>query len=236
VRKLTLVVHGESGVGKSFLADTTPGPRLVFDAEGGTRWTPSKKVQWDPKMPIPELGSDDTAVVTVLDLDSLYRAFQWLSQGKHPFRSVIMDSLTEVQKRTINAVSGQAIPQGKDWQAILNKLDNLVRAFRDLTLNEIKPVEVVVFICGSKEYGTAEHAVIRPMLQGQMANLLPYSVDVMAYMEVGVGAEGSLERKALFANVQGIAAKDRTGRLGVSMDNPTVPKILDLAYGPKEGT
>jgi hypothetical protein len=192
---------------------------------------------WDPRGPVPELGENDTAVVTVLDLDSLQRAFQWLSAGKHPFRSVILDSLTEVQKRTINAVAGQNIPQGKDWQAVLNKLDNLVRAFRDLTLNPIKPVEIVIFICGSKEYGTAEHAVIRPMLQGQMANLLPYSVDVMAYMEVGVGADGGLERRALFANVQGVAAKDRTGKLGVNMDAPSIPRILDLAYsGPKEET
>lgn len=234
MRQLTLVVHGESGVGKSYLADTAPGPRLVFDAEGGTRWTPSKKVVWDPKNPIPELGPEDTAVVTVLNLETLQRAFQWLVAGKHPFRSVILDSLTEVQNRTINAVSGQAAPQRNDWGAILIKVDNLVRAFRDLTLNEVRPVEVVIFICGSRERGSQEHATVRPMLQGQMAEKLPYSVDVMAYMSVSMGASGELERKALFANLDGINAKDRTGRLGISMDSPSIPKMLDLAYGPKE--
>lgn len=234
MRQLTLVVHGESGVGKSYLADTAPGPRLVLDAEGGIRWTPSRKVQWDPKNPIPELGPEDTAVVTVLDLESLQRAFQWLAVGKHPFKSVIVDSLTEVQNRTINAVAGREnAPQLRDWGSILIKVDNIVRAFRDLTLNEIKPVEVVIFVCGSREIGQ-EHPVVRPMLQGQMMNRLPYSVDVVMYMSVDVGAGGELERKALFASVQGISAKDRTGKLGVSMDAPSIPKILDLAYGPKE--
>jgi len=36
--------------------------------------------------------------------------------------------------------------------------------------------------------------------------------------------------------VDGVAAKDRTGRLGSTLDSPTIPMMLDRIYGPeKEG-
>ena len=47
---LSILIHGESGVGKSWLADSVPGPRLVLDAEGRARYTPSgPKVAWNPR-------------------------------------------------------------------------------------------------------------------------------------------------------------------------------------------
>src|SRR5262245_40413694 len=100
-RSLTMIVHGESGAGKSWWAGPAPAPRLVFDIEGGVRFTPSRKVSWDPRMALPpDDGSWDTAVVTVPDMDMLGRGYQWLTSGqKHPFKSVVIDSLTEAQQR-----------------------------------------------------------------------------------------------------------------------------------------
>jgi hypothetical protein len=234
VDSLTLVVHGESGVGKSYFADTAPGPRLVFDVEGGVRFTPSKKVSWDPRDPLPELEEGkDTVVVTVTDLDTIQRGFQWLTQGQHPFRSVIIDSLTEVQKRAIDAISGGDQMKLQDYGALLRKIEALVRAFRDLTLHQTNPVQVVVFVCGTAEKGQ-DHPVMRPALVGRMAEALGYYVDVMGYMTVAVGTEGELERRMQFAQVDGIAAKDRTGKLGVGLLKPSIPGVLELVYGPEE--
>jgi len=179
---LTLVVHGESGVGKSYFADTSPGPRLVFDVEGGVRFTPSKKIAWDPRDQLPELPEGvDTVVVTVTDLDTIQRGFQWLTMGNHPFKSVVVDSLTEVQKRAIDAISGGDQMKLQDYGALLRKIESLVRAFRDLTLHQTNPVQCVVFVCGSAEKGQ-DHAVVRPALVGRMAESLGYYVDVMGYM------------------------------------------------------
>jgi hypothetical protein len=230
---LTLVVHGESGAGKSYLADSAPGPRLILDIEGSLRFTPSRKVGWDPREapPTPD-GSWDTAVVTVTDLDTMRRAYQWLNVGQHPFRSVVVDSLTEAQKRSIDKIAGTAQMKLQDYGALLREIEAIVRAFRDLTINPVKPVDVVVFVCGSQEKGQ-DHPVVRPMLVGRMSEQLPYYVDVMGYLAVTVSSTGELERRMLFAHVDGIAAKDRTGRLGVTMDAPTIPRMLDAVYGPE---
>lgn len=232
---LTIVVHGESGAGKSYLADTAPGPRLVFDAEGGVRFTPSRKVHWNPKDKPPEPdGSWDTAVVTVTDLDSLRYALQWLQVGQHPFKSIVIDSLTEVQKRFVDSIAGAEQMKLQDYGELSRKSESLVRQFRDLTMHQTHPVEVVVFVCGTRERGQ-EHAVLRPALTGSMAEQLGYYVDVMTYLAViPSGEDGKLQRRALFAQVDGIAAKDRTGRLGVTMDAPSVPKMLEEVYGNEE--
>src|SRR6185436_12570008 len=104
-----------------------------LDVEGSVDWTPSRKIPWkDPREAPPELGENDSALLTVTDLETVQRAFQWLTQGQHPFRSVIIDSLSEVQKRAIDAIAGPAQMKLQDYGALLRKIEAMVRAFRDL--------------------------------------------------------------------------------------------------------
>lgn len=229
-RSLTLVVHGEAGAGKSYLADGAPGPRLILDVEGGTRFTPSNKVPWDVRVAPPELGPNDSAVVQITDFASIQGAFQWLAAGQHPFKSVIIDSLSEAQKRAVDDIAGTDQMRIQDYGTLGRKIENLVRAFRDLTMNPTKPVEVVVFVTGTAEKG-AEHPVMRPALVGKMAEQLGYNVDVQMFLSATVGPDGTIERHGLVAPVGNVAAKDRSGRLGVSVDAPTIPKMLDIIYG-----
>jgi len=231
VRPLTLVVHGESGTGKSYLADTAPGPRLILDVEGGTNFTPSRKVPWDPRGPVPAgVGPDDSVVVLITKFDDVDRAFQWLPTGQHPFRSVIIDSLSELQKRAIDMIAGTSQMQQSDYGALLRKIEANVRSFRDLKMNPIRAVEVICIVSGSKEKGIKD-PVIRPLLQGQIAEQLAYFVDVQGYMTNAVGPDGTIERKLQVVPINNIAAKDRTGRLGVFVNSPTIPGMLDMIYG-----
>jgi len=235
-RKLKLVVHGEWGSGKSTLSDTTPGPRLIFDAEGGVDFTPSRKVKWDlarSNTAPPDLSPDDSAVVTVTDMDVVIKAHQWLTQSAHPFRSVVGDSLTEMQMRLKDRIKtpGQQMRQN-DWGELTDKTIALIRMFRDYTLG-IHPVDVVVLVCGSAEKGT-DHPMVRPMLQGSAAEKIMGYMDVGAYLSTQQDPDGRMEVMAQFAQLNGVAAKDRTGRLGVTMDGPTIPAMLDLIYGPEQ--
>lgn len=235
MRSLVLLVHGEAGSGKSWLADTAPGPRLILDVEGGTNFTPSRKIPWNPATePMPEnLGVDDSVVVFVHDMDSIDRAYQWLTQSAHPFRSVIVDSLTEAQQRYKDKILGGASAMKiQNWDELGTETLGLVRRFRDLRMLQ-HPVEVVVMTCGSQEQGEV-NVVVRPMLQGAASRKVGYHVDVLSALGVTTNGEGALIRRALFVGMAGYAAKDRTNRLGVTMDSPTIPAMLDMIYGHEE--
>lgn len=232
MRPLTIGVFGESGAGKSHFADTAPGPRLILDVEGGTRFTPSRKVPWDPRGPVPEIGPEDSAVVYITKFEDVDRAFQWLPTGQTPFRSVIIDSLTELQMRAIDMQAGTNQLQMQDWGAILKKIEGHVRAFRDLTMNPVRPIETMVIVAGVKEKGQKD-PTLRPLLSGQMAEKLAYHLDVMGFLSVSIGADGQPQRSLQVMPFNNIAAKDRTGRLGTYVDNPTIPKLQDIVYGPE---
>ncbi len=214
---LTALIHGESGVGKSWLADTAPYPRLVLDLEGRAKYTPSQpKVAWDPRMGPPPLadGTWSTCVVSVPDFETLSLVYQYLRAGQHHFKSVVMDSLMEAQKRCIDAMSGTSALDMQNWGELLRKLEGIVRQYRDLTLIPANPVQVVIFIVGSKSFDGTQ----RPLLQGQLHDTVPYYLDVVGYYFVApvLDAAGgaAYQRQLLVNSMPGFIAKDGTGQLG----------------------
>lgn len=223
VTPLTLVVHGESGAGKSWLGDTAPAPRLILDAEGGTKWTPSKKSVWVPsKGEKPPTDPEETTVVPVKDFQTLGNVYQWLQSGQHQFRSVVMDSLTEIQKRCLDNIVGTNAADQRAWGELLRKMEGLVRAYRDLTMNNGKSLANVTFLCGTQ----MKDGTLRPHLQGQLGLTLPYYVDVLGYLGLARNEDGDIVRKLLVAPLPGFAAKDRTGRLGHELTNPTITDMI----------
>ena len=222
---LTLVVHGESGVGKSWLGATAPGPTLIIDAEGGTSWVPGKKLPWDvikgAAPPTPSEG--EIVVASVKDFKALGIILQWLQSGKHPFRSVVLDSLTEIQKRCLDNITGVEAADQRAWGEVLRKMEGLVRSFRDLTIpNGVPTLDSVVFVAGSQ----VKDGITRPHLQGQLGNTLPYFVDAVGYLYLQQDENGEIARNLLLQPVGGFAAKDRTGKFGVKISNPNVADML----------
>src|SRR6266516_4777823 len=46
--RLSALIHGDTKLGKSTLANTAPKPCLVLDAEGSWRFTIGRKIYWNP--------------------------------------------------------------------------------------------------------------------------------------------------------------------------------------------
>lgn len=230
---LTALIHGGTGVGKSWLLDTMISPRLIFDAEGGSGDTPSNKIEWknvaEPPPEIPE--GVDTVRVIVRNLTTLNTGLQWLESGKHSFKSVGIDSVTELQKRVMDKVVGTRPAEIQDWGVLLREMESLVRRFRDLTFpGTNKRLWTVAFITGERN--------ALPHVQGQLADTLPYFVDVVGLLTVGQ-EDGALVRKLLIQPIDGAIAKDRTHKLtqhyGPVIKNPDFAKLLKVRNGRAEG-
>jgi hypothetical protein len=234
-----MLVHGEEGTGKSWLGQTTPTPRLVLDAEGGSR-SPKRmvdgvvvrqrKITWDPARDEPPAddGTWDTCNVIVRDYHTIEKAYAWLNAGKHPFRSVVLDSLTEIQKRCKDAIAGVETPTERDWGLLLIKMEHLVRGFRDLVFHPSHPLEAVVILALTHEKGGKR----RPAIQGALGVSLPGYMDVEGYLFVTVDEEQKETRKLLIVPRDGFAAKDRTHTLsqhfGPAVINPDVEAMLGV--------
>lgn len=222
-KRWRLLLFGEPKTGKTSLAETAPGPRLILDAEGGTEWLASETVAWDPLAgPPPEVDGDVSVVVHIGDWELLERVNRYLQKGEHPFRSVILDSITELQKTAKRAVTTSGMKL-QDWGTLLDKMDPVLREIRDLTKAPGSPVEVVVLVALAN---TKDEKII-PDIQGSMARSLAGQMDTLAYLRVGqMNSDGTRDRELLVDAQQGITAGDRTKVLRRTFHG-IIPIVID---------
>lgn len=182
---LNLMMYGDSGVGKTLLAGTAAfveelSPVLFIDVEGGT---------------LTLSQFDDTANIDVIRVTSwpvMQKLYDELYAGRHPYKTVVIDSLTEMQKLAMGSVLGYGkdldpegiIPEFKDWSLNTEQMRRLVRAFRDLSLNTI-------FTCLAldQEHPRKKNVFIKkPNLTKKLSEEIPAFFDVLFYLyatEVG---------------------------------------------------
>lgn len=236
------LVHGDSGAGKSWLGQTTPWPRLILDAEGGSR-APKRlradgtaeripQIEWDPsKDEPPKLKDWESCHVVIRSFDTLARVYEWLITGNHPFRSVVMDSLTEIQKRCKDAIKEAAdeVMNERMWGILLDRMESLVRAFRDLVFHETHPLECVLILALTKEVNYK----FKPAVQGALGVSLPGYVDTVGFLAAATNdATGADEWRLLIKPMPQFEAKDRTHTLyahyGPVIVNPNITEMLEL--------
>jgi hypothetical protein len=242
-RVISILIHGASKAGKSTVTSTAPLPLLVIDAEGSWKFIreqgfrsgiPLRKKTWDPLEPPPRHdGTWDVAYVSIDSWESIQRVVGWLSSGQHDFVSIVLDSITELQRRLKTNISGDGVVKGYDgWGAVLARMDQLIRGIRDLTINAYQPVCCVIFIAETVE----RNGKWRPYMQGQIATSLPYWVDLCGYLYQSREADenGNMTRKVvnLFigSHDQFESGERVQGLLPDNIINPNVSGMLDTIY------
>jgi hypothetical protein len=235
---LSLLVHGESKVGKSTLGNTAPAPRLIMDAEGGSKFLPGNKTEWkldegDGSPPKPD-ASWDTCIVTIRNFGDVKRVYDWLNSGKHGFKSLVIDSISEIQKRCVDEIAGVDQMNQQAWGSLLRAMEQLVRNMRDLTSHPRNPLTAVVLIAMTREI----NGKMRPFVQGALATTLPYFIDVVGYLEVVSYPDPSdptqpptKVRELIVSPHERYEAGERVqGRLGERVFHPNVERMISDIY------
>lgn len=179
--RLSILIHGGSKLGKSTLTGTAPRPVLVLDAEGSWRFIPVRKKYWDPAQGGPPEcdGTWDACIVSVREWGTVQLVYQWLSQYVTCFTSVVIDSITELQRRCKQNLKGTEAMKIADWGVLLSQMDSTIRGFRDLTLIPALNVRCVVFVAETRR---DQGGKMVPYLQGQISVSLPYWVDICGFL------------------------------------------------------
>jgi hypothetical protein len=241
-RSLTVMVYGESKVGKSSFAVTAPYPRLMLDVEGGHRFLPIVVKYWDPLREEPPIadGTWDTCVVTVRDYDTVIKTYQWLQLGRHHFKSLIIDSISELQVKCMDSIAGNEQMKMQQWGELLRHMGGLLRDLRDLTMHATNPLEAVVLTAMSRTGQDGRH---KPYLQGQLAIQAPYFYDILGALTVETvpnpdPMQGPYKVRRMYVErTNEYEAGERVqGRLGsiVEQDKLSIEVMLNTIFGEKQ--
>lgn len=186
---LSMLVHAPAKVGKTTLTSTAPLPMCVLDAEGGWGFLNTRgfkgqrlrKREWNPLTESPPRHDDtwDVCIVTVDSWKTLQMAYQHLTQSPHDFATIVLDSITEVQRRCKANLVGTEQMKIQDWGTLLTQMDAVIRGFRDLKMLP-NAIVCVIFVAETRQ----DNGKWRPYMQGQISVSLPYWVDICGYLFV----------------------------------------------------
>lgn len=234
-RAISVLVHGMSGAGKTTFGATAPKPLLLLDVEMASRFVKGRKVKWNPLHDAPPVndGSWDICVVSINEFQKAQKAYEYLKSGNHPFKSVMVDSISELQSKAVEMIKNRQQLQTQDWGKLLSIMAFFCRDLRDLTGDDDNSIEAVIITAMSKDYD----GIVKPYLQGQIAAQIPYWLDITGYLyvqQVADPATGELRdtRNLLVGNHPNYEAKSRVPGLPTVIENPDVSVMLDNIFGP----
>ncbi len=217
------IIFGDSGVGKTRLcgsASLVPemSPILVLDIEGGV--TSLRHLY------------PDVAVIRIIRFEQLKQIYDALFDGNHGFKTVIIDSLTEVQKFGMYDVMARAIKKDGDrdpdlpgigeWGKNTEQMRRFVRAFRDL------PNVNTIFTALRMDDRNPRSGVTTtlPSLSGKLAKEVSALVDEVLYYYIK-NVSGKYLRLLLTTKTEEIVAKDRSDNLPAIVQEPDMQTLYD---------
>jgi hypothetical protein len=258
VRYAKVLVYADYGVGKTTLASTADDvPEmqdvLAIDAEAGdasfsdrpnidtirvTSFAQVARVQEFLRLHCLNRDRDTPeAIEELIKLETRFRddpTYEVTEKNVRRYRSVIIDSLSEVQKYCMYQLLGITVGGARldsetpetsftEWGKQLEMIRLLVRTFRDLPMH-------VVFVCSEQvAEDEKKRRIRRPNLSGKLAGEVQGFLDTVGYMVLFKGEDGEYKRRLYITPGQTFQAKHRLpGNTVAYIEDPTMAKLLAL--------
>lgn len=241
---LKSLIFGPYGQGKTTLLGTAQHdprtwPMFFLSFEGGES----------------SLAGLDIDVVRIRSWDDYNQAYRFLASGKHGYKSVGVDSISEthvfallnlaaqrggLSSGTKDLISGEVGNgtgdkydpdqfQQQDYGKAKVQLMKLLRAFRDL------PMHVFFTALSKDQLDTREGTVKVPALSGSLPDELPGIMDAVSYLALRTNEDGTVSRVLVLKNYPKIRTKVRTGwgqEVPDEIEDPTLTKLMDALQIP----
>jgi len=210
---VNILVHGPAGAGKTRLCATLPKP-LIISAESG----------------LLSLADYDLPVITVNSPEDVNEAYRFLTESTDAmqYESVAIDSLTEVAEVCLSREKAGASDPRQAYGALRDKMNIIVRAFRDLPNKH-------VYMAAQQERIQVDGALIHGIsFPGQqLTTSLPYMFDELFALRVETNPEGEIVRYLQTSRDSQYDAKDRSGKLA-QFEEPHLGNIINKIINKKD--
>lgn len=208
-----MLVYGESGSGKTVFSSTFPRP-IFLDIDKGMASITRKVHRID-----------------VNSWEDIANTEKYLRSSKHPFRTIVIDSLNELQYISMNSIIRNFpnvrrpysdLPGQSDYGAMLQHFEDMVRRFKAVKIN-------LICICNvaPQEFETD---LVQPQMIGKhMPRTISRMMDVIGYLYKGEAGSaengGDKKPRIMVFDATNYVTKDRSDMLPPSVENPTYPKL-----------
>lgn len=232
---INMLIYGDPGAGKTVLAGSAAAvpemsPVLFVDVEGGT---------YSLKSFYP-----DVDVVRVKTLPEMVGVYRELGTMQHDYKTVVVDSLSEVQKMIMASIMREVIekdderdpdvPSIREWGKSAEQVRRMVRGFRDLDMNVI-----FTALMDEEKHEKTGKITKYPMLPGKGKKEVAGFMDIVLYAyakrvkinlagEPDPDADESLHRFVLSSGTDEFVCKDRSNALPEVMLDPNMQSIHNL--------
>ena len=154
---ITVLVYGQSGVGKTTLIRTLPGKVLILSAEAG----------------LLSLRDTDIEYVDIHTMDDLNEAYSYILSNINEYNCIVLDSLSEIGEVILANEKKSSKDARMAYLTMQDQILDLVRAFRDLPIT----VYMTAKLEKAKDDITGR-VMFAPSLPGQKCSQnLPYHFD-----------------------------------------------------------
>jgi phage nucleotide-binding protein len=204
--RITALIFGKSGAGKTTLASTLTGRTLIISAESG----------------LLSLHNFDIDYVTVDSMVGFASILSEIEKGVE-YENIFIDSLTEIAQILVAELQ-KKYPDRKDsfplWQDYATYMRKIIKRLRDL-----QKYNVFVLALDKIETDELNNRFIIPDVNGKIASQLVQFFDEVFYLHVD--KEG--KRSLLTGSSEKIMVKDRSGRLK-QFEEPNLQNIIRGIY------
>lgn len=203
VNNLKILIYGQSGSGKTYLARTIKEPALVVSAESGLLSIA------DVDVDVCDLTEALTPCERHEKLIEVYKYLQ-TQEAREKYKWVYIDSLTEIANNLVGCLKGRydrkdAFPM---WGEYNDSIRKLIRAFRDL-----KGYHVVFTALDSVDKDQVGRRFIGVDMPGKISHAVEAFFDEVFRLQVSVDEEGNKKRVLWTDTTDNFVAKDRSGKL-----------------------
>ena len=203
---ITILVYGQSGVGKTTLIKTLPGKVLILSAEAG----------------LLSLRDTDIEYVDIHTMDDLTEAYTYILSNITEYNCIVLDSLSEIGEVILANEKKASKDARMAYLTMQDQILDLVRAFRDLPIT----VYMTAKLEKTKDDITGR-IMFAPSLPGQKCSQnLPYHFDEVLCLRCENDDDGKPQRYLQTFTDSSYCCKDRSGTLE-PYETPDLGKIME---------